>query len=555
MAVSPFLSQNRIDAMTKAGFWKNRTLLDYFDQHVLNRPDNIAVVDHKSETGLKTTLTYQQLSQYVDRIALGLIDLGVKPGDVIASQLPNWWEFLALYLASVRVGAAINPLMPIYRHREVSYMMGFAEAKVAVVAESFRGFNYPNMMEEISSQLPSLEHVLTIGGQENPGSFEEKLLSPRWEENPDRLAIFEQCKLDPNSVTQLLFTSGTTGNPKGVMQISNTLLACTENFVKRYSLSENDNIMMSSPLAHQTGFLVGVLIPIYLGSKAVYQDVWDADRAIQIVHDEQVHFTMASTPFLSDMTSAPALAHTDTTHFKTFVTGGAPIPRVVAEDARKKLHCEVYGVYGMSENLAVTVCGPGDSEEKIFGTDGVAQPGVELRIVDENGNELPRGEEGEIQTRGSYNFCGYLKQEELTAAAIDEDGWFSTGDLARMDDDGFIRITGRSKDILIRGGENVPIVEVENLIYKHPSIQDAALVGVPDPRLGERGCLFVTLRAGTNFSLDAMKLYLGESQMAKQYWPEQLEIVEELPKTLSGKIQKFKLRDEAEQLEKTRSAE
>lgn len=548
MAISPFLSQSRIDEMTKAGFWKNRTVLDYFDQHVLNRPDKTAVVSRNSETDITTALTYQQLGQYVDRFALGLINLGVKPGDVIATQIPNWWEFLALYLASVRIGAAMNPLMPIYRHREVSYMMGFAEAKVAIVARTFRGFNYLEMMEEIRPKLPNLEYILAIGGPENPDSFEEKLLFPRWEENPDRHAALEQCRLDPNSVTQLLFTSGTTGNPKGVMQISNSLLACTENFVKRYALTQDDNIMMSSPLAHQTGFLVGVLIPIYLGSKVVYQDVWEADRAIQLVHDEQIHFTMASTPFLADMTYSPELEHTDTSHFKTFVTGGAPIPRVVAEEARKRLHCQVYGVYGMTENLAVTVCGPGDSQEKIFGTDGVGQSGVDIRVVDANGIEVPRGEEGEIQTRGSYNFCGYLKQEELTAAAIDSEGWFSTGDLARMDEDGFIRITGRSKDILIRGGENVPIVEVENLIYEHPAIQDAALVGVPDSRLGERGCLFVTLKPDASFSLEEMRRYLGNNQMAKQYWPEQLQIVTELPRTLSGKIQKFKLRDDAKTL-------
>ena len=545
MAITTFLSQSRIDEMTASGYWKNETLLDYFDQHVQQQPDRIAVVDHNSETGERTTLTYRQLGQHVNQMALGLIDLGVKPGNVVACQLPNWWQFLAIYLATARVGAAMNPLMPIFRHREVTYMMGFSEAKVAVVARSFRGFDYPKMMSEIRNDLPYLEEVLVIGGANNPGSFEKKLLGSAHRSEAEQAAIFAKCRLKPNDVTQLLYTSGTTGDPKGVMQTSNTLMACTQNFVRRFSLTNRDNFLMSSPLAHQTGFLVGTMIPMFLGSKAVFQDVWEADEAIRLVHDERIHFTMASTPFLSDMTNSSELKHTDTSHFRMFVTGGAPIPRVVAEEARKKLSCDVFGAYGMTENLAVTVCGPGDSDAKIYETDGVVQPGVELRVVDSEGNEVARGEEGEVQSRGSYNFCGYLKRQDLTEMAIDADGWFSTGDLARMDEDGYIRITGRSKDILIRGGENVPVVEVENLIYKHPSIVDAALVGIPDLRLGERGCLFVTTKSGEDFSLDEMKRYLGENQMAKQYWPEWVEVVDELPRTLSGKIQKFKLRETA----------
>lgn len=545
MAVSPFLSQERIDAMINAGHWKNLTLLDHFDQHVSKTPEKPAVVCYCQETGEKRELTYKQLAQNVNRIAIGLTKLGVEVGDVISCQLPNRWEFLALYLASIKVGAAFNPLMPIFRHREVSYMMGFAEAKVVVVATTFRGFNYLQMMQEVQSELPCLKHILAIGDVNTPGSFEEKLLIPTLEEEIDADTILKPRRLTPNSVTQLLYTSGTTGDPKAVMHTSNSLLAGTKNFVDRYSLSAADNILMSSPLAHQTGFLVGVLIPMYLGTKVVYQDVWDADKAVQIIRDDRIHFTMASTPFLADMTASKALESVDTRHFKTFVTGGAPIPRIVAEKARKKLHCEVYGVYGMTENLAVTACGPGDSEDKIYNTDGVVQKGNEVQIVNAEGVVLPRGEEGQVQTRGAYNCCGYLKRADLTDQAIDAEGWLSTGDLARMDDDGFIRITGRSKDILIRGGENIPVVEVENLIYKHPAIQDAALVGVPDARLGERGCLFVTLIAGVNFTMDEMQRYLGEHHMAKQYWPEHLEVLNEIPRTLSGKIQKFKLRDTA----------
>jgi len=545
MPASPFLSQKRIDEMIKAGHWENITLLDHFDRHVNKTPEKSAVVDYCHKTGLRRELTYQQLAQNVNRIAIGLTKLGVEAGDVISCQLPNRWEFLALYLASIKIGAAFNPMMPIFRHREVSYMIGFAEAKVVVVTTTFRGFNYLKMMQEVQPELPCLKHILAIGDVDAPSSFEKKLLIPTFEEEINIDTILKPRRLAPNSVTQLLYTSGTTGDPKAVMHTSNSLLAGTKNFVERYALNATDNILMSSPLAHQTGFLVGVLIPIYLGTKVVYQDVWDADKAVLYIQDERIHFTMASTPFLADMTASKALENVDTRHFKTFVTGGAPIPRIVAEKARKKLHCEVYGVYGMTENLAVTACGPGDSEDKIYNTDGVVQKGNEVQIVNAEGMVLPRGEEGQVQTRGAYNCSGYLKRADLTDQAIDAEGWLSTGDLARMDDDGFIRITGRSKDILIRGGENIPVVEVENLIYKHQAIQDAALVGMPDDRLGERGCLFVTLVAGVDFTMDEMQRYLAEHQMAKQYWPEHLQVLDEIPRTLSGKIQKFKLRETA----------
>ncbi|OUS16475.1 hypothetical protein A9Q88_07875 [Gammaproteobacteria bacterium 50_400_T64] len=545
MSITPFLSQQRIDEMTAAGHWKNKTLLDHFDRHVNERPEHIAVVDHNSETGLRTVLSYRQLNTTVTRMALGLLKLGIHRGDVISCQLPNWWEFLAIHLAALRIGAVTNPMMPIFRHREVAYMMGFAETKIAIVPKSFRGFDYPAMMAEIKPELPQLAHTLVIGGPSNPDSFEEALLNTRWEDEMDAQVCLEGLAATPNEVVQLMYTSGTTGSPKGVMHTSNTLLSCTETFISSYHLNKDDNLYMGSPLAHQTGFLVGILIGMYLGSKVVYSDIWEASKALQIVQDEHITFTMGATPFVADMSYSPDVSKYDTRHFHTFVTGGAPIPRVVAEDARKALGCGVYGAYGMTESLIACICVPEDADDKIFNTDGSVRMGVKLRLVDSEGNEVAQGEEGEVQTAGPFNCCGYLKRKDLTDEAIDSQGWLSSGDLARKDEDGYIRISGRSKDIIIRGGENVPIVEVEQFLYKHPAIQECALVGMPDPRMGERGCLFVTLTPGSEFDENELQRYLGDAKMAKQYWPERLEIRSELPRTPSGKIQKFKLREEA----------
>ena len=545
MTIQPFLSAERIRECTQSGLWQNRTIVEYLDQHAASRPEQLAVVDHNSETGLRTALSYRQLRSLVDRMALGLAQLGVGKGDVISCQLPNWWEFLAIHLAAVRIGAVTNPMMPIFRHREVEYMMGFAETRVAIVPRRFRGFDYPAMIDEVRGNLPALKEVLVIGGPAAPDSFERALLEQRWEDEFDAAALFAERRLDPNAAVQVMYTSGTTGTPKGVMHISNTLLACLKNFADSYHLSGADNILMGSPLAHQTGFLVGLLLPIYLGAKGVYLDVWSAAQALRLVQDEGISFTMGATPFVADMAQARETIPCDTASLRTFVTGGAPIPRAVAEHARRTLGCQVYGVYGMTESLLATVTVPEDPPEKIYETDGAPRPGVEVRLVDAQGQPVGVGEEGEVQTRGAYNCCGYLKREDLTRETISADGWLRSGDLARMDADGYIRISGRSKDIIIRGGENVPVVEVENLIYQHPAIQDAALVGMPDPRMGERGCLYVTLVPGHSFDMDELRRYLDQQRMARQYWPERLEIREELPRTPSGKIQKFKLREEA----------
>src|SRR5690606_18989210 len=270
------------------------------------------------------------------------------------------------------------------------------------------------------------------------------------------------------------------------------------------------------------------LCPI-LGAKLVLQDIWNAEEAARLIQDEGVTYTMGATPFLADLTNSAAVERYDLSSFRTFVSAGAPIPRVLVERATRRLGAFVHSGWGMTENGYVTGTRREDPPEKVFGTDGVPIRGMEVRVVDHDGRPLPAGEEGRLQARGSSNFVGYLKRPDRYDT--DAEGWFETGDLARMDADGYIRITGRAKDIIIRGGENIPVVEVEELLYRHPAIQDAAIVGMPDARLGERGCAFVTLKPGARLTFEEMIAFLEEQRMAKQYLPERLEIVEEMPRT------------------------
>jgi len=328
-----------------------------------------------------------------------------------------------------------------------------------------------------------------------------------------------------------------------VSHTSNTMLANLVPFAERLHLGESDVIHMPSPMAHQLGFMYGLVLPAMLGATAILQDIFVAATMAKQIAQEAASFTMGATPFLNDLSDHCIATGSTTPTLRIFVSAGAPIPRPLVTKARRALGAAVISAWGMSENGAVTTTRLEDPEEKVTGTDGCPLPGMEVRVVDPAGHGVGVGEEGQLQVRGCSNFIGYMKRPGL--AQVDADGWFDTGDIARMDADGYIRIAGRSKDIIIRGGENIPVVEVEDMLFKHPSVATVAIVGYPDARLGERACAYVIPRPGATLSFEEMVAYLKEQKMAVQYIPERLEIVEDVPRTPSGKIQKFKLRDMA----------
>ena len=537
------LTPQRLEQERQAGHWQNLTSEDFLQKALQANPDKIFIVDYNSVSGRQRTISYRQIDRFSKRIAARLAGLGIERGDVVAVQLPNWWEFVAIHLACVRIGAITNPLQPIFRERELEFMLGFADTKLLFIPEVFRGFQYAPMIDAIRAQLPELKHVFTVGGAQR--SFEQAFIDQRWEDEIDVDDLISERQLEPDEVAEICYTSGTTGQPKGVLHTYNTLVACTGP-TAAFELDEKSVALMSSPLSHQTGFLYGFLTPLMRGAKVVYQDIWNADEAARLIHDEGVTYTMGATPFLADLSSTPALDKYPPNSLSLFVCAGAPIPRVLAKSAAQRFGARIAAGWGMSENGLVTITQPGDSEEKVFGTDGIGWPGQEVRVVDENKHPVANGVVGDLQTRGSANFVGYLKRPE--AYDLDEDGWFDTGDIAVMDEDGYIRITSRAKDIIIRGGENVPVVEVEELLYRHDAIVDAAVVAMPDARLGEKGCAFVTLKDGATLSFEDLRDYFAECRLAKNYWPERLEIIQDFPRTPSGKIQKFKLRELAADL-------
>ncbi|SEO18929.1 cyclohexanecarboxylate-CoA ligase [Acinetobacter sp. yr461] len=526
--------------MIQQGYWLDKTILQSLNDAVHQYPDKTALVSIKDDQP-ERSFTYRELLHTSNKIAMGLRKLGIQKNDIVSCQLPNWWEFSLLYIACRRIGAVLNPLMPIFRERELTFMLKHSESKVFIVPKIFRKFDYEQLAYQLQKNINSLQHVIVIDGN-GENNFADVLLNHGLDKDPQILNTLNDIKINADDIAQLIFTSGTTGEPKGVMHTANTLFANIVPYAERLHLNHEDVILMASPMAHQTGFMYGLIMPVILKAKVVLQDIWDVDKAIDIIDKYKITFTMASTPFLNDLSNAASQGDKKFHSLKTFLCAGAPIPGPLVKKARENLGVKVISAWGMSECGAVTMTRPEDDDERSFNTDGLPLPGVEIKIIDQDGKEKGINEPGSLMIRTCSNFGGYLKRPYLNAT--DHDDWFDTGDLAYQDEQGYIRICGRNKDVIIRGGENIPVAEIESLLYQHPDIAIVALVSYPDERLGERACAVIKLKEHReSIELSEIVDFLKQHKLAVQYIPERLEVWNEIPMTPSGKIQKFKLRE------------
>lgn len=500
--------------------------------------------------GTTRKLNWQELADGAVRVAAALLELGVAPGEPIAYQLPNVLDFVTLSLGILRIGAICEPLMPIFREHELEFMLRASRASVLIVPEYFHGHDHAAMAGELQERLETLEYVFVLSSEEKLGvnadlfagtdSFASVGMGAY---GPDMSAEIAQRLPDPGALAQLLFTSGSTGEPKGVLHRQDVLTRAAQMHIRHFGLGPDDVIYVPSPLAHQTGFLYGMWIALLLGVPQVIQTVWDAEVGFDVLSSTGATFVQAATPFLADLVRVARERGRTPGALRTFVATGAAIPRELAREARAALGAEVGGAWGSTESCLGTAFAPGDSPERASGSDGRALDGVNLRIVDDAGAPVPAGTEGNFELLVPTLFEGYLNRPELTTAAVTPDGYYRTGDLARIDAEGYLRLTGRVKDVINRGGEKVPVTEVEQALYAHPAVREVAVVAMPDQRLGERACAFVVLEPGAELGFEAMQQHLDQQRMAKPYWPERLEIVDALPHTPSGKIQKFVLRE------------
>lgn len=510
------------------------------------RPTETAVVETASEGRPERVLSWRELDEQADAVAAMLLELGVAAGEPVAWQLPNWTEFTVLAVAVARIGAISCPLMPIFREREMSFMVARSQARVLVVPQEFRGRDHVSETLSLLAgpDAAGLEHVVVVGG-DRPLPADGAARWHRYAELTEGRAV-DRAEIDarrpaPDALAQLLFTSGTSGEPKGVLHRMGTLTRAAGMQIRHLGLTRADRIFIPSPLAHQTGFLYGMWLAMTLGAAQILQPVWNGPAGLRALRHWQGTFTQAATPFLADLVSAVEQSGQRPEALRIFVATGAAVPRALAERATRELGAAVCGAWGTTETCLGTVALPGDEAALVWGTDGRALDGVGIRVVDGEDRVLGPGQEGNFEVTSECLFAGYLDRPEETARAMTADGWYRSGDLAVIEESGYVRITGRVKDVINRGGEKVPVAEIEQLLHLHPAVREAAIVAMPDERLGERACVYVV--ADGPFNLAEMRRFLDGRQVAIQYWPERLELLAELPRNPAGKVQKYLLRE------------
>jgi acyl-CoA synthetase (AMP-forming)/AMP-acid ligase II len=460
--------------------------------------------------------------------------LGVKPGDVVAFQLPNWLEAAVTFFGVALTGAALVPIVHFYGPHEVGYVLRESGARVLVTADSFGHLDYLGALEELRPGLPALEHVAVVG--ESPPPPGAVTFASLLEGAPVDGAV----AVDPAAAAVVGYTSGTTAAPKGVIHSHRSLLAELRQ-VTGMGATGATPILTGAPVGHAIGMQAGLLLPVFRGMAIHLIDVWDPPRVLAAMLETGVTSGAGSTFFLQSLLDDPSCTAAHRALMAHVGLGGAPVPPAFADRARDA-GISIVRSYGSTEHPSTTGSTHDDPYERRSYTDGRPLPGVELRLVDEHGRDVAVGTAGEIHSRGPDLFAGYT-DPALTAAAVDADGWYATGDIGVLDGDGALTITDRVKDVIIRGGENISAAEVEDLLLRMPGVAEVAVVAAPDPRLGEHACAFLRVRPGAGApDLPAVRAHLEAAGLARQKWPEELRTVDALPRTPSGKVKKFELR-------------
>ena len=511
----------------RAGSWGNETFYAILERRAAAHPDREALVDRRHR------VTYAELKARVDRVAAKLGALGVGVGDVVTIQLPNQVEFAYVFFALERLGAVANQIGPDFRSREVEYIIRFSESRAFVCPARFKGFDYVQMIDELRPRLPDLKLVCVLGVR-GPGvvSLDDIVYG-------DDNVSQRPAPLGADDVMRMAFTSGTTGNPKGVIHSHNTTLSACRNLNRDMGVTDREVLLVYLPLGLNWGYLT-LVQAVMAGARAVLLDQWSADEALQLIERERVTFIPSAPASLISMLNAPGLARVDLSSLRVVITGGASCPIETIREFRQRMRGHLIELYGMLETGFHTYTRLTDDPEAVTGTVGRVVDGLGLRLIDEQNRDVPPGAEGEIAADGPSVHLGYHKNPTANAELFTSHGWFRTGDLGQLDAAGNLRIVGRLKEMINRGGKKFFPREIEEILYTHPKILHAAIVGIPDPRLGERNCLCVIARPGQQIDLDEVVTFLRDD-VATYKLPEMIEAFDELPFTPTGKIQRHVL--------------
>jgi 2,3-dihydroxybenzoate-AMP ligase len=494
-------------------------------------------------------LTYQQIKEWTDRAAIAFLELGIKQQDRVLLQIPNWPEFIYVYYGLYKIGAIPVMCIPRFSQREMEHFCEVAEAKAWIVPLRFEKIDYSPMIESIRANRPLLKHILVINSLEQRGetlpkgtiSLNDLLKKVDLKKYPkDYLHDFRP---DPEEVCHFMPTGGTTGLPKLVPRTHNDYLCNVEYRAKSWERSPHDITLIATPVTHNMAIEVSMNPSFLTGGKVVLIPSTRPKEILEAIQKERVTMMILVPAQLQQIIDYPDLNQYDLSSLRVIAGAGSHVPTDLIKKIYEKLGCKFYNVFGMSEGPCAQTRYE-DPEEVVFQTVGwPICPYDEFKVIDGMGNALPQGKEGELVARGPCIFQGYFKAEAENREVFTPDGFFRTGDIAKFDSERHLIITGRKKDIIIRGGENISAREVEELISSDPKVEQAAVVGMPDPILGERVCAFIKPKKDEKISFEEIISYLKEKKTSVLYLPERIEIIDELPLTNVGKVDKKRLRE------------
>jgi acyl-CoA synthetase len=522
------------------GLWGDDTLFDLLRRQAHAHPDKVFATD-----GTRS-LTYRELHDSAMRLAAGFHARGWRAGDTVVVQLPNWVEFIEVAAALARLGVITVPVMPIYRRDEVGYVLADCDARAVVTPATFKKFDYVGMYRSLRADQPELEIVVARpDAPARTGPAVTSVHSVLTAQLPSEAELPAPPGADDPFV--VVYTSGTTSRPKGCVHTFNTYCSGARSLTKAFGYTESDVQFGPSPITHTTGLVTSVLLPLLNGASTHLMAEWDPERGLREIAQYRCSQAVTATTFLQMLLAVYDPARHDASSLRVWTCAGSPIPAAVVEKSTATLPgVKVLSLYGRSENLCTTTCSVTDGPERALSSDGAAMAGHTVAVVDDEGNEVPRGTEGDVAYRGPSHMIEYLGNPEETAALFTPAGLSRSGDLGVMDGDGYVRVTGRTKDIIIRGGMNISAREIEDHLAAHPALSASAVIGVPDERLGERvGCFVVTNPGASDPTVEELRAYLTDHGVAVQKTPESVIPIGSLPMTATGKVQKHVLRRQA----------
>jgi fatty-acyl-CoA synthase len=518
-----------------------RTLGEYFDHTADRYSERTALIFRERQ------ITWGELKHLVDRLTLAFMDLGIRQGDMIVILFPNRPEFILTLLAAAKLGAVSVPVSERLRRKEIEYILRQTEVKAVASVSEIRGFSFSDLFQELRQIIPTLKHVMVSGARRHPGEliFEE-VVAPKEEEsgpgNYYKEVYVKQFPVEADDLLEIIFTSGTTGTPKGVMHSHNTRCRSALGTATSIGLRPEDIWLIMVPLSHTTALVNAFYSSVIKGSCQVLLETWNVEEAMQEIARHRVTLPIGVPTMPIMMLQSPDFDQYDFTSLRAMVLAGAPLPIEVARQVIQKMGCYVTSAYGMTETAMSNITRLDDPVEVVCETVGRPQPGMEHKVVDEKRRIVPLGVKGEACARGQNVCLGYFQDPERTAQTIDGQGWIYSGDLATMDESGNLRIVGRIKDMIVRGGENISPTEIEDILYTFPKVAQVSVVAIPDERLGEKTCACIIPKPGGSITQEELKAFFKD-RVAHFKIPDRVELMAEFPMTPSGKIRKNVLRE------------